>query len=161
MTIVNELPVDLFPYNNGNTFCTDVHAFDNYCKAFIMTVVGTGKEGLFGKVCGYYGRVQEDHNGMLCLHIFVWPAAPQDSDAYDTHSILVWGDANNSTHPLSSTGIFYGKLLHESFSFRALGNSMSLNPYLAGHQTVTVCLKPTIVTEHSLGPMLWPPCFMF
>jgi hypothetical protein len=123
---------------HGNAPCADVRAFDNYCEAFIKTVVRTRNGGLFGKVRGYYSRVQEDHNGILCLHMFLWPVSPHDSDAYDAHSILARGDANNGTFPLPSNGIFRGKLLHESFSTRVLGRStwfQDVAPPLSGEAT--------------------------
>ena len=130
----------------NNTPCADVRTFDNYCNAFITTVVGTRNGGLFGKVRGYYGRVQEDHNGILCLHMFLWPLCPHDSDAYDGRSILARGDANNGTFPLSSSGIFRGKLLHESFSTRALGGStrfQDIAPPLSGGATDDHCVFET------------------
>ena len=115
--------------------CANVHVFDCYCQAFINTVIDVGGTGLFGKVCSYLGRVQEDHGGVLCLHMLLWLFHPYDSDKYDTPSIMAWGEANNGMYPLPFIGISRATHLHESFSTHTLGHSswfQSIDPFLPG-----------------------------
>jgi hypothetical protein len=92
--------------------------------------------------------------GSWLFSMFLWPACPYHSDAHS-----VWGNANSGTFPLPSSGIFCGKLLHVSFSIRALGHSMwfqDIGPPLSGKMT-----DGYSASETNHCSMLTPPFFVF